>query len=76
MPVATGHKHATAGYANGSAVAAGAIVSREAEPIGGKAVEVRRLDILVAMGTDCVWALIVGEKENDIGSICGESRAY
>lgn len=66
--MAPGHKHAATGDADCSTIAAGTIVSVETKPTGSESIQMRRLYVLVAVGSDRVRALIVGKEENDIRS--------
>ena len=68
MPVAPGHKHAATGDADCATIAASTIVSGETKPIGSESIQMRRLYVFVAVGSDRVRALIVGKEENDIRS--------
>ena len=49
---------------------AAGIVVREAHPLGGHAVDVRRLDPLLAVTSEVAIAQIVGQDDNDIGRTC------
>ena len=71
VPMAPGHKHAATGDADGSAIAACAVVAREAEAVGGQPVQVGGLYVLVAVGADGVGPLIIGKEEDDVGTTMG-----
>jgi len=69
------HQHTATGDADGTAVASGAIVASEAQPIDRKAIQMGRLNIIVTMSGDRVRTLIVGEQEDDVGAIAESARA-
>ena len=56
--------------ARGCAHGVGAEGVGVAHAIGGQGVDMRRLNIAVAVGTDAVGAVLVGLNDEDIGMIC------
>ena len=69
--MAPGHEHGATGDTHRAAEGAGAVVAPEAETLLAELVEIGCLDVWVAVGSYRVCSLVVGEKEDDVGTIGG-----
>ncbi len=71
-PGTAAHEHGATGDADGAAVGAETVIGAEAHAASDEIVEVRGADVMIPPGGEGVGALIVGEKDEEVGALgCG-----
>ena len=65
----TGHKHSPAGNTNGAAERPRTVIPPKAETVSGKMIEIRSLDVWIAVGTYRVRTLIVGKQKDNVRTL-------